>query len=387
MEPMNVEDLISPHLRQMQPYTPIVPFDVLSRRLGIPREQIVKLDANENPYGPSPRALAALQTADTLHIYPDPEQGALREAIAGFIGVPAAHILCGAGVDEVIDITGRAFICPGDAVIDLPPTFGMYRFEADVLNAAYIRVPRRADFSLDIEAITRCVASTPHAKLLFIANPNNPDGSTIDDGDLKRLLRLPLVVVLDEAYVDFSAQPSRAGWALQYDNLVVLRTFSKLAGLAGLRVGYGVFPGCVIQHLWKIKQPYTPNVAGSQAAIAALSDPGYLQHVVQQLVHERARLGELLSELDGLHVFPSQANFLLCRLDESRWGTPAKYVKQALERRGILVRYFDKDGLRDCIRISVGRPTDTDQLIAALRELRSSVIPDTKERNGERQNQ
>jgi histidinol-phosphate aminotransferase len=370
---MNIEDLIAPHLREMQPYTPIVPFEVLTQRLGRARHEIAKLDANENPYGPSPRALQALAAADTLHIYPDPDQTALRAAISAFIGVPMEHILCGSGVDEVIDNIGRAFIQPGDAILDLPPTFGMYRFEADIVNARYCALPRRADFSIDVAAICALVANPPagtHFKLLFVANPNNPDGSLVSDEDLRALLALPLVVVLDEAYIDFSQQPSRVSWAPRYDNLIVLRTFSKLAGLAGLRVGYGVFPQNVLRHLWKIKQPYTPNVGGSLAAIAALSDPAYLHDVVQRIVSERARLGELLSESGWLHVYPSEANFLLCRLQGDVPGNlSAKDVKLLLEQQGILVRYFDKEGLRDCIRISVGKPSDTDRLIRALKAM------------------
>lgn len=383
---MDVESLINPHLRAMQPYTPIVPFEVLSRRLGRKPEDIVKLDANENPYGPSPRALEAIANAGTMHIYPDPDQTLLREAISGYIGVPMEHILCGAGGDEIIDLIGRAFIQAGDAIIDLPPTFGMYRWEADVVNAQYVKVPRRDDFSIDVAAVERLEngdwrletgdSQISNLKLLFVTNPNNPDGSVVSEADLKRLLALPLVVVLDEAYIDFSTQPSRAGWVAQHDNLIVLRTFSKLAGMAGLRVGYGIFPLPVIKHLWKIKQPYTPNVAGTVGAIAALGDPDYLRDNVQRIVAERARMGELLSELGWLKPMPSETNFILCRITqnpkdlEDASGLPiGKQVKLALEQHGVLVRWFDKDGLRDCIRISVGRPDQTDKLIAALKDI------------------
>jgi histidinol-phosphate aminotransferase len=387
---MDVESLINPHLRAMQPYTPIVPFEVLSRRLGRKPEDIVKLDANENPYGPSPRALEAIAQASTMHIYPDPDQSLLREAISSYIGVPMAHILCGAGGDEIIDLIGRAFIQAGDAIIDLPPTFGMYRWEADVVNAHYVKVPRRDDFSIDVEAVERLVnghsdiathqLSVSNYKLLFVTNPNNPDGSVVSEADLNRLLALPVVVVLDEAYIDFSTQPSRAGWVAQHDNLIVLRTFSKLAGMAGLRVGYGIFPLPVIKHLWKIKQPYTPNVAGTVGAIAALGDPDYLHDNVQRIVAERERMGELLSELGWLQPLPSETNFILCRVTQHLTGlgnlsgvSPdlpiGKQVKLALEQHGVLVRWFDKDGLRDCIRISVGRPDQTDKLIVALKTI------------------
>ena len=367
---MNVEELIAPHLRVMSSYTPIMPFDILSKRLGLSRDKIVKLDANENPYGPSPRAIEAIAAADTYHIYPDPDQTALREAISHYINMPVDNVLCGSGVDEVIDILGRAFLEPGDTVFDLPPTFGMYRFEADIVNAEYVKIPRRHDFSIDVDAVIEAVQFSRRPKLLFVTNPNNPDGSSIDDESLLRLLQLPVVVVLDEAYIDFSTQPSRGDWVNRYDNLIVLRTFSKLAGLAGLRVGYGIFPLPVIKHLWKIKQPYTPNVAGSIAAIAALEDREYLLEVVGKLVSERTRLSAAISQFQWIHVYPSEANFLLCRIADRTSGFQnAKDLKLELEQHGILVRYFDRDGLRDCIRISIGRPEDTDRVVAALTNL------------------
>ena len=367
MDPMDVEALIAPRVREMQPYTPIVPFEVLSKRLGRAPHEIVKLDANENPYGSSPQALEAVARSRALHIYPDPDQTELREAIAEFVGVPMAHILCGAGADEVIDLLARAFIEPGDAVVDLPPTFGMYKWEADVLGARYLTVPRRPDFSIDVDAVAGALEAAHAAgtapKLLFVANPNNPDGSVTLRADLLRLLDLPAVVVLDEAYIDFSTERSLAPLVQECDNLVVLRTFSKLAGMAGLRVGYGLLPLPVIKHLWKVKQPYTPNVAGTVAALAALGDRPWLETTVRALVAERDRLAGALAGIPWLTPLPSHTNFILCRVGGSR---QARAVKEALERQGVLVRYFDKDGLRDCIRISVGRPQDTDALMAAL---------------------
>jgi len=367
---MDVEALIAPHVRKMHAYSPIVPFDVLSKRLGRSADQIVKLDANENPYGSSPMALEALARSRELHIYPDPDQTALREAIGAFIGVPMAHILCGAGGDEVIDLLARAFVEPGDGVIDLPPTFGMYKWEADVLHATYLAVPRRHDFSVDVAMVHQTVealaASGAPPKLLFVTNPNNPDGSITSRADLLRLLDLPLVVVVDEAYIDFSAQESLAPLVAERPNLIVLRTFSKLAGMAGLRVGYGVFPLPVITHLWKVKQPYTPNVAGTVAAIAAMGDRAWLEQIVTAITRERARMAEALGTLGWLTPLPSETNFLLCRVSG---GREARAVKQALEQQGVLVRYFDREGLRDCVRISVGRSEHTDALMAVLKTI------------------
>jgi histidinol-phosphate aminotransferase len=350
-----------------------VPLDVLSARLGVPQDRIVKLDANENPYGFSPNALTALAASRELHIYPDPDQTALRAAISAYIGVPAAHILCGAGADEVIDLLARSFVQPGETIVDLPPTFGMYKWQADLLAARLLSVPRRADFSVDVSAVEQAVtrgmgdaaaSGTARPKLLFVANPNNPDGSITARADLLRLLELPLVVVVDEAYIDFSDEASLAPLVRERSNLIVLRTFSKLAGMAGLRVGYGVFPLPVIQHLWKVKQPYTPNVAGTVAAIAALADRDWLAESTSAILAERARLAAQLRELGWLTPLPSHTNFLLCRVSS---GRDARAVKQALERHGVLVRYFNREGLRDCIRVSVGRPEHTDALVAALR--------------------
>jgi histidinol-phosphate aminotransferase len=175
---------------------------------------------------------------------------------------------------------------------------------------------------------------------------------------------LPVLIVLDEAYVEFQGR-SRIGWAREYSNLVVLRTFSKWAGLAGLRVGYGAFPAWLSASIWRIKQPYNVNAAASQAAIASLQDVDTLLANVERLRAERSRLLNALSELDGLKPYPTEANFILCRIS----GQDALELKRALEGEGVLVRYFDKPGLRDCIRISVGRPQDTVLLLEALRRI------------------
>ena len=364
MHPSPYRALLNPHLADLEEYTPIEPFEVLSARLGVPAECIVKLDANENPYGPVPAVAEALACYPHFHIYPDPRQSRLRDALGAFIGVSAAHILPGQGADELIDSLCRLFLAPGDAVINAPPTFGMYGFDARLAGAEVIDVPRRDDFTPDIEAIA-AAAETRRAKLLFLASPNNPSGGWLDDDALDRLLALPLVVVLDEAYVEFADYPSRAPRVLDHDNLVVLRTFSKAAGIAGLRLGYGIFPEWLMQELWKFKQPYNVNVAASVAGIASLRHADRIAAVVATLKAERSRLYEMLASLPGIEAVPgSQANFILCRVVRRN----ARDLKLSLERRGILVRHYDKPGLDNCIRISVGRPEHTDALIGALRK-------------------
>ncbi|MEM7114792.1 MAG: histidinol-phosphate transaminase [Chloroflexota bacterium] len=359
------EDIVA-----MEPYTPILPFEVLSRKLGRAPEDIIKLDANENPYGPSPKALAALKAGQFFHIYPDPEATQLREALAKYTNTPLDNILCGMGADELIDLVLRVMLSPGDVVIDCPPSFGMYPFSTVVNGGNYVKVPRRADFSLDIEGIETAVSTHPNTKVLFLCSPNNPNGSLIPEDELRHLLALPVLVVLDEAYIDFAevdGAQSRMSWVQEYDNLAVLRTFSKLAGLAGLRVGYGAFPQWLLPHILKIKQPYNINVAAGLAAVASLEDEDWLREKVGLLVAERARLEQELAKISFLEPYPSHSNFVLSRVN----GRSAQQLKLDLEQEGILVRYFNKPGLDNCIRISAGRPKQIERLLAVLHQFDS----------------
>ena len=363
---VKLKTLVRSNIADMAPYTPIVPFDVLSKRLGIPAEDIVKLDANENPYGPSPSVYRALADEKDYHIYPDPDSTALREALSEYTGIDATHIIAGQGADELIDLIVRLFVTPGDAVINCPPTFGMYRFDTELNGGKIIDVERKADFSLDTEEVVKIVgAGSPspyrNIKILFITSPNNPDGSVLSDACLRQVLQLPLIVVLDEAYIEF-AGGSRADWVLEHENLIVLRTFSKWAGLAGLRVGYGVFPHWIISHLLKIKQPYNVNVAGSAAAVASLADVRQLQVNIRKIVEERERLYSALRNFDFVEPYPSEANFILSRVV----GRDAAGLKAALAERGILIRYFNTPRLQDHVRISVGKPSQTSILLDAL---------------------
>jgi histidinol-phosphate aminotransferase len=360
---------IARHLQDMAPYTPIEPFEVLSARLGRDPQEIVKLDANENPYGPSSLARQALAELVFPHIYPDPESRALRASLAAFSGVPQENLLAGSGADELIDLVLRVVLEPQERVLVCPPTFSMYAFDTRLNAGLVVEVRRKADFSLDLEAIQATVAEQ-QPKVLFLTTPNNPDGSLLPQETLEDLLRLPVLVVLDEAYIEFSGlgrlgeQASHLREVPGLDNLIVLRTFSKWAGLAGLRVGYGAFPDWLMPTLWKAKQPYNVNVAASSAAIASLQDLDFLAANVERLRNERSRLMAALKEIPFLNPYPSQANFILCRVT----GVDAAALKNELAtRHGILVRYFNSPGLQDHIRISVGRPDDTDRLLEALK--------------------
>ena len=399
MEATTFQSLLNPHLAGLEEYTPIQPFEVLSQRLGIPAHEIVKLDANENPYGAHPAVAEALAEYAYYHVYPDPQQTELRQALATHLekeqqqsgnakesaesansaaqAVPVEQILPSHGTDEILDYLCRLFLGLGDAIINTPPTFGMYSFDAKLVGAEVLEVWRDDGYNVDVNGIFDLVSSlarkgeSAHPKLLFLTSPNNPTGNWLADNDLLRLLKLPVIVVLDEAYVEFAVETSRTPWVLEHDNLVIIRTFSKSAGIAGLRLGYGVFPEWMMPVIWKFKQPYNVNVAATVAGLASLRHAGEMLSIVEKIRAERDRLFLALQEIPYLSPYPSSANFILCSVEGFRTtgSGDAAALKLALEQRGILVRYYQKPGLDNCIRISVGRPEQTDRLLAELSDL------------------
>jgi len=344
------------------------PLELLAARLGLTPEEIVKLDANENPYGPSPKAVQALADLHFPNYYPDSDGLALRTALAGFTGAPIESLMLGSGADELIDLLLRALLDPGDRVLICPPAFSMYALDTQINLGKVIAVNRRADFSHDVSAICRMV-ERQQPKVLFITSPNNPDGSLIDPADFDVLLKLPVLVVLDEAYIEFVENGGRLGKNLSRicevpdrGNLVVLRTFSKWAGLAGLRIGFGAFPDWLMSVLWKVKPPFNINVAAVSAALASLEDLDILAERVGWILAERRRLYEALCCIPYLKPYPSEGNFILCKV----LGRDAAQLKNLLADQGILVRHFDSPVLANSLRIGVGRSQDTDRLIEVL---------------------
>jgi len=356
------ERLVRQHIIGLDPYQPIVPLEILSEQIGIPVSKLIKLDGNENPYGCSPRVTSALSTYNAYHIYPDSSHLMLRQVLEQYVGVDGENIVVGSGSDELIDLILRLYLEPGDEVINCVPTFGMYPYCTAANNGRLIEVPRDASYAVDIAAVKKVV--TNRTKVIFIASPNNPTGSLTPEKDVLELLDLGIVVVVDEAYYEFSGV-SVASLVSMYENLMVLRTFSKWAGIAGLRVGYGVFHKNVIKYLNKIKPPYNVNVAAQIAVRESLADIDYMLGTVKAIIDERQRLYDKLSEQGVLKPIPSQANFMLCHAPKGR----GKEIKELLESGGIFVRYFDTPLLADMIRISVGKPEHTDALIAALQRI------------------
>jgi histidinol-phosphate aminotransferase len=357
-----IEKLVRIDMSRFGVYSSAKSPDVIARKLGIPEKDIIKLDANENPYGCSPKVKEALARYSYFNIYPDAAQTELRELLSQYVGLDKEFIVAGNGSDELIDLLLRIFIAPGDEVIVAVPTFDMYRFCTEVCRGKVVNVLRKRNFEVDVEAVRAAVR--PKTRLIFITSPNNPTGTIIAQEDILKLVEIGLPLVIDEAYFEFSGQ-TVASLVQQYQNVMVLRTFSKWAGLAGLRLGYGIFPLKIADILMKVKPPYSINMAALVAARESFKDGDYLFGTVRKMIEERGRLFDKLEKLDFLKPIPSRANFILCEVIRGN----ANYLQDELEKRGILVRYYNTALLKNYIRISAGKPEQTDKIIEALREL------------------
>ena len=361
-----IDKLIRPDLVSFGGYAASKSPETLVGKVEVPVEDIIKLDANENPYGCSPRVNAALANYPDINIYPDSGQTELRKLLQEYTGVGSEHIVASAGSDQLIDLILRLFIEPGDEVINCVPTFAMFRFFMDLCSSTLVNVPRDENFVVRVNAVKTAI--TKKTKLILLATPNNPTGTIIPRQDILEILDTGLPVVVDEAYYEFSGE-TVAQLVGRYQNLMVLRTFSKWAGLAGLRIGYGMFPPKIAAYLLRIKEPYCVNVAAIVAVRESLEDTDYLMGRVKAIIAERERLFEELKKLGWLKPFPSQANFIFCSVLNGK----ASELQQKLQNKGILVRYFDQPLLRNGIRISVGKPEHTDALIRVLKELGEKV--------------
>jgi histidinol-phosphate aminotransferase len=359
---MGMEKLIRKELLSFGGYSAAASPEVLEGKIEVAAKDMIKIDANENPYGCSPRVNKALAKYPQFNIYPDDGQEKLRGLIARYADTDIKYIVCGNGSNQLIDLLIRLLVNPGDEVINCTPTFGIYSFSTKLCNGVLVDVPRDEAFNINIAKVKAAI--TPKTKLIFVTNPNNPTGNLTPEEDIVELLETGVPVVVDEAYYEFSRQTIMPLFT-KYENLIVLRTFSKWAGLAGLRVGYGIFPEAIADFILRIKIPYNVNVAAQVAVAESLKDKDDLLASVQKLVNERQRLKEKLQIIDWLTVYPSQSNFIFCRVK----NVDAQDLHKKLQMKGILVRYFDQPRIKDCIRFSVGKPEHTDALIKTLREI------------------
>jgi histidinol-phosphate aminotransferase len=281
------------------------------------------------------------------------------------VGVSEDLLMLTNGGDELIDLMMRAYLDPGDEIMDFSPSFAMYAFNAQLQDARVIDIPRDDAFNIDVDAAIR--ALTPRTKLVLLTSPNNPTGTVMPTADVRRILDTGYLVILDEAYFEFADADGQGfetmvGEVSRYPNLVVLRTFSKWAGLAGLRIGYGVLPPAVSEHLWKLKPPFNVNVAALTAMQASLQDADHLRDSVRRIVAERNRLLVELPKTRILKPHPTRSNFILSDVV----GIGGLALRDRLADEGILVRHYGTPRLTNCLRISVGRPEQNDVVLATL---------------------
>jgi histidinol-phosphate aminotransferase len=335
--------------------------EAVAVRQGLPPEHIIKLDANENPYGPSPKVQAAMAAGQAWHLYPDITHQALNRALAAYAGVSPEQVVATSGCDELIAMLAQLLIGPGDEAIDNAPTFAIYSLVVHVQGGHMVVVPRLREqhYALDTPAILRALSE--RTRLIFVCNPNNPTGGLTPQRDIEALLETGIVVAVDETYHEF-AGVTMAPLLQRYENLVVMRSMSKWSGLAGLRVGYGLFHPDLARQMRKLRMPFNVNLAGYVAALASLDDVAYLHANVAKMIAERERLLQLLQGIPFLHCYPSHANFVLCDVT----GVPAGRLRDEMEKEGVLVRVYQSMYLPNAIRISVGKPQHTEAAIAAL---------------------
>ena len=355
---------IKPWIEAIHAYVP-------GKSRGSDGQRMVKLSANENPLGCSPRALEARQRADTPALYPDPDATALRKAIAALHGLDPARIVCGTGSGELLTVAAGAFAGPGDEVLYVRYGFSLYEIAARRCGATPVEAPD-SDYGTDVAALLDYV--TERTRVVFIANPNNPTGTFLTGAELAELhagLPRDVLLVLDQAYAEYVAPEDDDGsfeLAAAHDNVLVTRTFSKAYGLAAERVGWGTGAPALIDALNRIRGPFNVSSGAQLAAQAALADQDF---VLSAREHNRAERGRFVSAIDalgnhGLRAVPSEANFVLVLFEGA---LTAEAAQEGLAERGYAVRWLPGQGLAHGLRITIGTAPQMDAIASALRDM------------------
>ena len=361
---MNYTELAPPYIRAIAPYQPGKPIAELERELGI--TGIVKLASNENPLGASPKAVAAMHEAiKTIALYPDGNGFDLKDALTKRYGVAHANLVLGNGSNDLLELASRAFLAPGDVAVYSAHAFAVYALATQAVGAKGVTVPAK-DFGHDLEAMLKAAVQNK-AKMVFIANPNNPTGTYLTASALEGFLSaLPanILVVLDEAYNEYLPPAQRydsVSWLKKFPNLIISRTFSKAYGLAGLRVGYAIANEQVTDMMNRVRQPFNVNSIAQAAAVAALHDMDFVQQTyelnqrgMQQIIAGLTRL--------GLSYIPSYGNFISFRIG----GTTAMYRR--LLELGVIVRPIANYDMADYLRVSIGLESENDKFLSALKQ-------------------
>ena len=365
MTPPMAQNLTRPVVKRLVPYVPGRPAEEVAREFGL--SDVLKLASNENPLGPSPLAIEAMQQAlPDLRLYPDNSCRALMAELARRLDLPEDHLIVGRGSDEVIHMAGLAFLNPGEETIMGDPYFVLYHLTTMLMDARPIKVPLK-NYRFDVEAVVGRI--TPATKLVFASSPNNPTGTIVTREELALLMeRLPAhtILILDEAYGEYVTSPEYPD-SLQYvrqgRNILVLRTFSKIYALAGLRIGYGMACPDIIAALHQVREPFNVSSLAQVAAVASLRDPQQVARSTRLNEEGRRYLEGEFARL-GLSFPPSQSNFVFVDL-----GVDAGAAFQSLMRRGVIVRYDPAFGMPTHVRVTIGTMEQNRRFITALEEV------------------
>lgn len=363
---MSVRDLVKPHIRDLAPYKPGKPMEELERELGI--TDSIKLASNENPLGPSPRAVEAIRGAAAgIHRYPDGASFALRGKLAARLGVSEDQLVFGAGCDEVLELIAKTFVGPGDEVVYPWPSFAMYPIVVTGMGGTKVPVPLAETLDHDLDAMADAI--TDATRVVMVCNPNNPTGVSFGQAEFDRFVaRLPdhVILAIDEVYVEFARRadfPRSLDLIAERPGTIALRSFSKVYGVAGLRIGYGISSPELTSYLERARHPFNVNLLAEVAALAALDDDEHLKNTLEL----NAEGGDFLrAELEklGIETWPTDANFVLARTGSD--------VYEGLLERGVIVRPMAGFGLTEHVRISIGRPEENERLIRAISDVRDA---------------
>lgn len=322
-------------------------------------ETIDKLDANENLFGPSKNLYKELSTYKGYQFYPDLEYKRLRRAVGKYVGISGDYIAVGSGGDELIDFLLRLILEPNDLVINCPPTFGSYTTSTFLNRGILIDIPRTKDFSIDTSAILKAINNK--TKLIILCNPNNPTGNATNTKDIKKILDSQKLVLVDEAYFEFSGK-TVSSLVKEYPNLIIIRSFSKWAGIAGLRLGYLIASPYLIKQLMKIKPPYNVNIVAELAGLIALKDIEYRQKITKKIIEERERLYKNIKKNSKMKIYPSYGNFLFIQANDILFPG----LKLMFQKNKIAIRYYDSALTGKAFRITIGSPAQNNKVLEIL---------------------
>ena len=353
-------------INSLSPYIPGKPISEVQRELGLDR--VIKLASNENPLGNSPAATKAVQNwALHMAIYPDGNSADLRAALSKKLGVAPDELLFGSGTDQILEIIAQTYINPGDNAIMGDPSFPRYKSVVKVMDGEVVKVPLTGDYRLDLAEILRKIDS--RTKIVWLCNPNNPTGTMITAQEQRDFIeRVPedVLIVLDEAYYEYALgedYPDSIKLLDEFQNLLILRTFSKAYGLAGLRVGYAISNRDIIEYLNRVRGPFNTNTAAQIAALAALKDQDFIDKSIKNNIKGKDFLYSSFEEM-GLEYIPTHANFLMVRVN-----LPSAFVFGELLKKGVIIRSGDIYGMDDWIRVTIGTEEENELFIKALKEV------------------